>query len=489
MQLKLGTLLEQAQQPEAALAAQLRVVAETQDSALLLAGLRNALALRGLDATAALRSALRARASDVLSAALALLLKRAGGGGDAMQRRGIQALTEALADGTGGILLPPVALEQPALLGHLLRHGAAALPGGAGLAKAARQAAAAVSGFADVAATGLYLADLMQAGDQDGIAAVAAYVTRRHGAALAAGHRGIVAVLGSGNVGDTLLYLAGFAAFARASGQEITVLHRPHRAALTEFFAGIPNLRFAPLPEKAELPAPLTLNRLAPGSVSLFYENDWYRGQEAGRIANRRQADNFLWNKTTAVLLSGAAFLPERIEVPRPVAAPPAAWTEAAGRRFAALGLRPGRTVFLSPLANTLFSLTDSRIGDFHAMWAAAIGLFRARGFDVAMNAVNNGATETLFRDLAVPELDLDLRELPGFVARCGYFAGVRSGLNDLLAICGLDGVQARTLYMRGAEHCIGLADFGMGEVVADFAAHPPQALAASLFADWLAAS
>ncbi|MFC7553348.1 hypothetical protein ACFQU7_15470 [Pseudoroseomonas wenyumeiae] len=87
-----------------------------------------------------------------------------------------------------------------------------------------------------------------------------------------------------------------------------------------------------------------------------------------------------------------------------------------------------------------------------------------------------------------MPDLDLDLRELPGFVAECGYFAGVRSGLCDLLALCAPAGVQSRTVYMRGAEHCIGLADFGMAEVVADFAAHSPRALAEALFADWLAA-
>jgi hypothetical protein len=103
------------------------------------------------------------------------------------------------------------------------------------------------------------------------------------------------------------------------------------------------------------------------------------------------------------------------------------------------------------------------------------------------MNATNNNSAETLFGDANVPELDLDLRELPAFVAECGYFAGVRSGLCDLLALCGLEGVQARNIYMRGAEHCTGLADFGMAEVVADFTAHSPRALAEGLFADWLA--
>jgi hypothetical protein len=487
--LKLGVLLEQAGDPAAALQPLLRVMAEAAESGLLLAGLLQALSvLPERDGTAALAPVLRGRGAEALSDTLALLLHRAGSGGDPLQRRGIAVLTEALSGSAGGITLPSIALEQPALFGHLLRVGVAALPGGAGLAKAARQVAALASGFADVEATGQHLADLLQAGDRDGIEAIAAYLTRRHGTGLLQGRDGIVAVLGSGNVGDTLLYLAGFAAFARASGQPVMVLHRQGRTALTEFFGDVPNLRFAPIPDRLELPASLTVNRLAPGNVSLFYENAWYRGHELGRIANRQAADNFLWDKTVAVLLSGAPLLPERIEVERPRATPPAAWTEAARQRFASLGLRPGRTVFLSPLANTLFSLTPSRFNHFQEMWREAISLFRARGFDVAMNATNNGATESLFAEMAVPELDLDLRELPGFVAEGGYFAGVRSGLNDLLAICGLQGVQSRTIYMRGAEHCIGLADFGMSEVVADFNQHTPRDLAASLFADWLAA-
>jgi hypothetical protein len=496
LSLKAATLLEMAGQGEAAMGCYGRILSEAEDHALLLAGLQGALALiperQPLDGAqmAALLRRLSARGTQVLSAALSLLLHRASGMGDQLQRRGIQALTAALAQGGAqGIVIPAAALESPALFGHMLRHGAASLPQGQVPMPAVHKLAAFASGFTDVAATGTHLADLLRAGDRAGIAAIGAFITQRYGQPFLRPERpGITTVLGSGNVGDTLLYLAGLAAFARASGQPVHVLHRAGRTALTEFFGAVPGLSFEPIPNSMEVPAPLALNRLAPGNVSLFYENPWFRAQEAGRLADRALAGNFLWDKLVAVMLSGADLLPERIMVERPPIFPPGHWNEAARQRFAQLGLRRGRTVFLSPLANTLFSLTPSRFNHFRDMWREAIALFRQAGFTVAMNATNNHEAEALFGDAAVPELDLDLRELPAFVAECGYFAGVRSGLCDLLALCGLEGVQARNIYMRGAEHCIGLSAFGMAEVVADFTAHSPRALAEGLFADWLAA-
>ncbi|RKK02860.1 hypothetical protein, partial [Teichococcus wenyumeiae] len=496
LSLKAGALEEMAGDHAAALESYGRVMDEAEDKGLLLAGLQRALSLipeqQGLEGAemAPLLRRLAARGPQVLAESLALLLQRASGLGDQLQRRGMQALTVALNGcGAPGITIPAVALGAPTLVGHLLRHGGAALPREQAPGPAVDQLAAFASGFTHIAATGAHLAELLRAGDQDGIAAIGAFVTRRYGQPFLRPERpGIVTVLSTGNVGDTLLYLAGFAAFTRASGQPVHVLHRASRTALTEFFGAVPGLSFEPIPNDMAVPAPLALNRLAPGNVSLFYENPWFRGQELPRLADRSLASNFLWEKLVAVMLSGAALLPERFVPERPPIAPPPSWNEAARRRFAELGLKRGRTVFLSPLANTLFSLTSSRFNHFRDMWREAITLFREAGFTVAMNATNNNATESLFGEAGVPELDLDLRELPGFVAECGYFAGVRSGLCDLLALCAPDGVQSRTVYMRGAEHCIGLADFGMAEVVADFAAHSPRALAEALFADWLAA-
>ncbi|MCG7361759.1 hypothetical protein MHZ93_10880 [Roseomonas sp. ACRSG] len=496
LSLKAGSLQEMAGDRAAALESYGRVLGEAADGGLLLAGLQRALSLipeqqgPGGAEMAPLLRRLTARGPQVLAESLALLLHRAAGLGDQLQRRGVQALTAALNNcGAPGITIPAVALGAPALVGHLLRHGAAALPREEAPVAAVDRLAAFASGFTNVPATGAHLADLLRAGDQDGIAAIGAFITRRYGQPFLRPERpGIVTVLNTGNVGDTLLYLAGFAAFSHASGQPVHVLHRASRTALTEFFGAVPGLSFEAIPNDTEVPAPLALNRLAPGNVSLFYENPWFRSQELRRLADPALASNFLWDKLAAVMLSGAPLLPERILPGRPPIAPPPSWDEAARRRFAELGLKRGRTVFLSPLANTLFSLTSSRFNHFRDMWREAIALFRAAGFTVAMNATNNSAAESLFGEEGVPELDLDLRELPGFVAECGYFAGVRSGLCDLLALCGLEGVQARNIYMRGAEHCTGLADFGMAEVVADFTAHSPRALAEGLFADWLAA-
>lgn len=496
LSLKAGSLLEIGGDRAAALECYRHVAGEAPEVSLLLAGLQRALSLipetqpeDGAEMAPLLRR-LAARGPRMLADALSLLLRRAAGTGDPLQVRGMRALTAVLAaSGAPGISIPAVALGTPVLVGHLLRHGAAALPPAEAPPAVVHELAAFASAFTHVAATGAHLADLLRAGDQDGIAAIAAFITRRYGQPfLRPGRPGIVTVLGSGNIGDTLLYLAGFAAFTRATGQPVHVLHRAGRAALTEFFGAVPGLSFEAIPNEMEVPPPLALNRLAPGQVSLFYDNPWFRAQELPRLADRSLTSNFLWDKLVAVMLSGAGSLPERIVVERPPVSPPEPWNEAARRRFAELGLKRGRTVFLSPLANTLFSLTSSRFNHFRDMWREAIALFRAAGFTVAMNATNNNAAETLFGDADVPELDLDLRELPGFVAECGYFAGVRSGLCDLLALCAPEGVQSRTVYMRGAEHCIGLADFGMGEVVADFAAHPPRALAEALFADWLAA-
>ncbi len=488
---KAATLLLQQGDQAAAVTCFTRLLAETDDRRLLLAALTGTLQNVDGKAVADLVSPiLVTRPEELLTEALKLLFERSGGRGDALQRQSIVLLSRALSGaGRPSVTLPAAVLSSPVLLGHALRSGGQGLEGHAGLQAALRQAAAFASGFADLDASEQHLKDLLAAKDEDGIAAIGAYITRRHGHAFQRHPDRVTTILGSGNVGDTFLYMAGFAAFARASGQPVHVLHRAGRTSLTEFFGETPGLTFEPIPNDLRIPVPLSLNRLAVGNVSLFYEVPWYRRHEERRLERSSITSNFLWDKIVSVLLSGAAMLPERITPQRPPVTPPAAASEAARRRFAELGLRKGRTVFLSPLANTLFSLTPSRLSHFQSFWLEAIRLFQAAGFTVAANATNNNHAQNLFHESSVPELDLDLRELPAFVAECGYFAGVRSGLCDLLALCGLEGVQSRTLYMRGGEHCIGLADFGMSEAVADFQQHSPRALAESFFADWLAHS
>jgi hypothetical protein len=39
---------------------------------------------------------------------------------------------------------------------------------------------------------------------------------------------------------------------------------------------------------------------------------------------------------------------------------------------------------------------------------------------------------------------------------------------------------------MRGGEHCIGLSDFGLAEVVIDIQSGDLDDIAASVFADWI---
>jgi hypothetical protein len=471
-----------------------RVLSEAGDIGLIVIVLQRALTLVPAaeaddgPTLATIRRRLAARGEATIAAALALLLHQSSGTGDPLQRRATRLLTLELTRFTqSAIPMPALALDAPALFGHMLRHGVDRLPQGRDLRPAAQRIAAFASGFTDIGATGQHLTDLLGQGDHDGIAAIDAYITRRYGEAYRRGDgQGITTILSTRNVGDTLLYLAGFAAFVLASGRPVHVLHRQERTMLRDFFGAVPGLTFEAIPNDVEIPLPLGLNRLATGNVSLFYENPWYHRHEAPRLADRSRERNFLWHKLITVLLSGAAFLPERIAVERPPLYPPAAWNEAARHRFAEMGLKRGRTVFLSPLANTLFRLTPSRFNHFRDVWMQAITLFRQAGFTVVTNATNNHAAETLFPGAGVPELNLDLREMPAFVAECGYFAGVRSGLCDLLALCGLEGVRSRTIYMRDGEHCIGLADFGMSEVVADFQAHAPRDLAASLFADWL---
>ena len=472
----------------------LRALAVAEAPELLLAALKGALAMlapaerQSGAAIASLSDSLARQGTDLIASSLAELLRVASGVGDPILRRGIDLLSDSLAsrdDAT--IRLPVSALTSPAMFGHMLLHGMRGMKQEQVLRPTAQQMAAYASGFADIEASSQHLAALLGKGELDTIAAISAYITRCYGEPFRRGDgEAITAIVSSRNVGDTLLYMAALATFSLAAGRPVHVLHREERTMLRDFFGAVPGLTFEAIPNTQDIPLPLSLNRLAPGNVSLFYEFPWFMARERPRLTEPELEQNFLWDKIVKVMLSGAAMLPPRVEIKRPPLYPSVTWNTTARKRFAELGLKRGRTVFLSPLANTLFHLTPSRFNHFRSFWQEAIQIFRQAGFLVVSNSVNNHKAESLFPDAGVPELNLDLRELPAFIAECGYFAGVRSGLCDLLALCGLEGIQSRTLYMRGAEHCIGLAEFGMSEVVADFNRQTPRDLAEGLFADWL---
>jgi hypothetical protein len=412
------------------------------------------------------------------------ILAAPGGGADPVQRTAASALVAALSERPDNALrFPSAALNSPAVFGALLRTQA-----GTGAAGAeANRVAAYASGFSDVQATGALLAQLHRNDQADELAAIAAFLSRRYGAEFMMEGR-INVVISCRNVGDTFLYMAGLAAFARCSGKEIIVHHRVARLPIAEFFQHIPHIEFRSMSNELEIPAPLGLNRLAEGHVAAFYQIPWYYAASAQKSPLRPAQSGYLWDKLHGVLMSGADMVSQPIDEVDFKPTTPEAWWNAGSLRFDALGLPAGQSILIAPLANTLFSLTSAKMTEFQHFWRAVIARFRAAGFGVALNLINNGRSEPTLADTGAEICDLDLREVPGFLHRAGYFAGVRSGLCDLIALCGLPKVKSRTIYSRGAEHCIGLAPFGMSEVVVDLDRHSPEQLAASVFTDWLAA-
>jgi hypothetical protein len=432
---------------------------------------------------APLVAALTSRPAELLAQAAALQLNLPGGGDGPHNRRVIALLTAAMARrDTPMVSVPAIAATEPALFGILLRQRLEHLPG---LAADAVRLAAYSSGFTDMGATSAHLSHLLAFGDRDGVAAIAAFLTRRFGMRWQTDDE-VTAIVSTLNVGDTLLHLVGLVAFAQLANRPVRVLYRRSRRNLVDMLPDAPLLRFEPIDDTEQIPQQLALNRLAPGSVSVFYNAAWFWAQERQRIPDIDRYGGFLWNKILSVMLSGGDCLPAQV-VPSPrMLRIPDIHTDAARARFAQLPLKRGRTVFLSPLANTLFVLTDSRFNGFREFWQAAIRVFRQHGFTVAINVLNNHNAEAGLGGEDAVQVALDLREAPGFVAECGYFAGVRSGLCDLIALCDMGTLLSKTVYEKGAEHCIGLAQFGMPEVVADFRSAPPEEVARGLFQDWL---
>lgn len=82
-----------------------------------------------------------------------------------------------------------------------------------------------------------------------------------------------------------------------------------------------------------------------------------------------------------------------------------------------------GRTVVLSPYANTLADLPD----DF---WEALASTLKKKGYTVCTNS--NGKKEPAVKGTVPVFFPLDIA--PQFVSRAGYFIGVRSGLCDVIS-------------------------------------------------------
>ena len=89
---------------------------------------------------------------------------------------------------------------------------------------------------------------------------------------------------------------------------------------------------------------------------------------------------------------------------------------------FKQIGVRPEKTVVLSPHSNTLSGLSNQ-------FWYKLCKEIKRYGFDVCCNAMPK---EKQIKD--VPIVNLDVATIAAFAERAGYFIGVRSGICDILA-------------------------------------------------------
>jgi len=104
----------------------------------------------------------------------------------------------------------------------------------------------------------------------------------------------------------------------------------------------------------------------------------------------------------------------------------PSATNDAVVELFDQQGLVPGRTVVLSPYANTLFHVPD------HDFWGAVAARCAARGLTVCTNCA---PTEEPIAGTVAARFPLALAA--DFVETAGYFVGVRSGFCDIVSATG----------------------------------------------------
>ncbi|MGH2884215.1 MAG: hypothetical protein ACRDPA_16245 [Solirubrobacteraceae bacterium] len=96
---------------------------------------------------------------------------------------------------------------------------------------------------------------------------------------------------------------------------------------------------------------------------------------------------------------------------------------EAVLKLFDEQGLVPGRTVVLSPYANTLFHVPDP------AFWATVVARCAERGLTVCTNC---GPKEQPIAGTKAARFPLSLA--PDLIETAGYFVGVRSGFCDIVS-------------------------------------------------------
>ncbi len=99
------------------------------------------------------------------------------------------------------------------------------------------------------------------------------------------------------------------------------------------------------------------------------------------------------------------------------------ATNDAVIKLFDQQGLVPGRTVVLSPYANTLFHVPDE------GFWVTVAARCAARGLTVCTNCAPSEQPIT-----GTVAAHFPLRLAPDFVETAGYFVGVRSGFCDIVS-------------------------------------------------------
>lgn len=407
-----------------------------------------------------------------------------------MKRVLVDALTQL---GPDTLEFPTDLIGDPLALTMVLQQVTEKLPEATEVQASALQMTALASEFQNLTASGELFSRFLQQGEQSRIDSAMAYITARFGVPflrecglgdLAADHLSkIFIVVTARNVGDSALFIASAVRLAELVSQEVVVLYYASRQPIVDLYWGARNVRFVVMADQLEVPLPLRLCRVEPGSVSAFYPQDWWSGATMSKLVDPSQLDNYLLNKLASVMLSADKLVPAPIELTFSKPTMMRSQASSAAEKFRSLGLTADRTVLVAPLANALFR-EETSFGRFERFWVESIRYFRKHGFDVVANARNHGPggkIEQLFVEADCPLVDLDLNEAPGFIELCGYFTSVRSGFCDLIALAN-PAANSKVVYARDAQIGPGLAHFGISEVVVEL---NDEIQPAAVFADW----